>query len=234
MTKKISKSKSQVPNGIRLVLGDWFLEFPVQRGFTLIETMVAVTILTLSVAGPLFTANSAIIVAMIARDQLIASYLAQEGIEYVRAMRDNEFLAVSNQSDASSIAWNNFLTNPPPDTSAVTLCRPTLSVPTRACAFDPVGTNGVPSLSQCLVGACPSLYRANNGTSDYYTTDPNASGAVLTPFTRAIQVVDIPGTTDPSSPAAPYPDKRIVSTVTWSYRGTLHTVMITDHLTPWQ
>ncbi|MDP2651914.1 MAG: prepilin-type N-terminal cleavage/methylation domain-containing protein, partial [bacterium] len=63
------------------------------RGFTLIETMVAITILTLAISGSFFTANSAIVAAETASDQLTASYLAQEGIEYVRLMRDNEYLA---------------------------------------------------------------------------------------------------------------------------------------------
>ncbi|MDE1919730.1 MAG: prepilin-type N-terminal cleavage/methylation domain-containing protein, partial [Patescibacteria group bacterium] len=49
------------------------------KGFTLIEAMVAVTIVTLAVAGPLFTAGRAIIAAQISREQLTASYLAQEG-----------------------------------------------------------------------------------------------------------------------------------------------------------
>ena len=62
------------------------------RGFTLTETMIAITILTFAVAGPLFTASRSIIAADIARDQLTASYLAQEGIEYVRMMRDNAML----------------------------------------------------------------------------------------------------------------------------------------------
>jgi len=60
------------------------------HGFTLIETLIAVTILTFAVSGPLYTAGRALVAAEIARDQLVASYLAQEGVESVRAMRDPE------------------------------------------------------------------------------------------------------------------------------------------------
>ena len=63
------------------------------KGFTLVESMIAVTILTFAVAGPLYTASRAFVAAEIARDKLTASYLAQEGVEYVRAMRDNEYLS---------------------------------------------------------------------------------------------------------------------------------------------
>lgn len=79
-----------------------------RAGFTLIETMVAITIITLAIAGPLVIANSAIVAARISRDQLTASYLAQEGIEYVRAMRDDNYLAVYNTPNEGS-AWSNFL-----------------------------------------------------------------------------------------------------------------------------
>jgi len=73
--------------------------------------MVAVTIVTLAISGALFTANSAIVAAEIARDQLTASYLAQEGIEYVRMIRDNEYLAAYHTGGAnvSTTAWTNFL-----------------------------------------------------------------------------------------------------------------------------
>ena len=52
---------------------------PKTAGFTLIEALVAVAILALAVAGPLYAANRALVAAGIARDRLTASYLAQEG-----------------------------------------------------------------------------------------------------------------------------------------------------------
>lgn len=77
------------------------------KGFTLIEALVAVTILTIAVVGPLYTASRAIVAAQSARDQLTASYLAQEGIEYARAVRDDNFLAAYYAGTGN--AWNNFL-----------------------------------------------------------------------------------------------------------------------------
>jgi prepilin-type N-terminal cleavage/methylation domain-containing protein len=68
------------------------------KGFTLIETMVAITILTVAVAGTFSVANSSINASSIARDQLTASYFAQEGIEMVRQARDNTYLATKSFS----------------------------------------------------------------------------------------------------------------------------------------
>lgn len=89
------------------------------HGFTLIETMVAVSILALSVAGPLFVASRVLVATEISRDQLTASYLAQEGIEFVRAARDNAYLAIYNSTsprgtnpNLTSLAWSDFLTGP--------------------------------------------------------------------------------------------------------------------------
>ena len=67
------------------------------------------------------TASRSIVAAQTARDQLTASYLAQEGIEYVRAMRDNEYLAAyqAGGSNVSTTAWNNFLT------ASINQCRAT-------------------------------------------------------------------------------------------------------------
>ena len=95
------------------------------KGFTLIETMVAITILTFAMAGPLFTANRAIVAAQTARDQLTATYLAQEGIEYVRMMRDNSYLKTYNEGgpNISGAAWDTFLNGAASNPSTVTKCR---------------------------------------------------------------------------------------------------------------
>ncbi|MBI3573841.1 prepilin-type N-terminal cleavage/methylation domain-containing protein [Candidatus Kaiserbacteria bacterium] len=64
-----------------------------KKGFTLIETFVAVSILLISLAGPLSIAAQALKSAYYARDEITAFYLAQEGLEFVRATRDQNYLA---------------------------------------------------------------------------------------------------------------------------------------------
>ncbi len=184
------------------------------RGFTLIETMIAVTILTLSVAGPLVTANRSIVAARISRDQLSASYLAQEGIEYVRAMRDNAYLAAyqAGGTTVSSTAWSNFLT------ASINQCR------AATCTLDPsqpMGSGSGFSLVPCSGSSCTPLRLTQlaNGTYGY----TQQSGGTATPFTRTIQAIEVSPT-----------DERIVSTVSWSYHGIPYSVSVTDHLTPWQ
>ena len=62
------------------------------RGFTLLETMVAVTLLTIAIVAPMSLTTQALGSAYYARDQITASYLAQEGIEAVRSVRDANIL----------------------------------------------------------------------------------------------------------------------------------------------
>ena len=68
-----------------------------KKGFTLVETLVAITILVISIVGPLYAVHRAIVASYTARDSLAATALAQEGAEFVRSTRDSNYL--SNQSD---------------------------------------------------------------------------------------------------------------------------------------
>ncbi|HEY0907943.1 MAG TPA: type II secretion system protein [Candidatus Paceibacterota bacterium] len=59
-----------------------------KAGFTLVESMVAISILSMAVTGPLLIAQKGIGSAIYARDQITAFYLAQEAVEYIRNVRD--------------------------------------------------------------------------------------------------------------------------------------------------
>lgn len=58
------------------------------RGFTLIETLVAVSVLLIAVASPLVISQRGVASAGYAKEQLVAAYLAQDALEGVRAKRD--------------------------------------------------------------------------------------------------------------------------------------------------
>lgn len=70
------------------------------KGFTLVETLVAITVVTMAMVGPFYAVQQALNASWSARDQLIASSLAQEGVEYVRGLRDGNYLY--NLANASS------------------------------------------------------------------------------------------------------------------------------------
>ena len=63
-----------------------------RRGFTLVETLVAVTILLVVITGPMTIAQKGMQNAFYAGDQTTAVYLAQEAIEAVQRLRDNNAL----------------------------------------------------------------------------------------------------------------------------------------------
>lgn len=62
------------------------------KGFTLIETLVAVTILAVAIVAPMSLTTQSLSAAYYARDQMIAFHLAQEAIETIRAVRDENIL----------------------------------------------------------------------------------------------------------------------------------------------
>ncbi|KKU52201.1 MAG: hypothetical protein UX72_C0008G0017 [Parcubacteria group bacterium GW2011_GWA2_47_10] len=63
-----------------------------KEGFTLIESIVAITILVGAIFGPLTLITRGIYSVREVKDKLIAANLAQEGIEIIRAFRDSNIL----------------------------------------------------------------------------------------------------------------------------------------------
>lgn len=65
-------------------------------GFTLIETLVALTLVISAMVGPFSLATRSIYSAKFAKSKLIALNLSQEGLEIIRQMRDNNVLGGYN------------------------------------------------------------------------------------------------------------------------------------------
>jgi prepilin-type N-terminal cleavage/methylation domain-containing protein len=70
-----------------------------KKGFTLVETLVAIFILVLSITGPMSAASSSLQASFIARDQVVAFYLAQDVFEFIKNFRDREALSGEDWKD---------------------------------------------------------------------------------------------------------------------------------------
>ncbi len=117
-----------------------------QKGFTLIETFVAITVLITAIAGPLTIASKGLASAILARDQLSATFLAQEGVEFIRHRRDT-----------------NTLTNPSGDWLAgLDSCIST------SCYVDVKND----TITPCS-GTCPNLKLDSTGFFRYGVGDPD-------------------------------------------------------------
>ena len=73
-----------------------------QKGFTLVETLVALSIFLISIVGIMAVLANGLTNIGQAKKRMTATFLAQEGIEYIRNIRDTNVLSSNN-------GWSNFL-----------------------------------------------------------------------------------------------------------------------------
>jgi Tfp pilus assembly protein PilV len=81
-------------------------------GFTLVETLVAITVLLMVIIGPMSIASRGIQNSFYAGDQTTAIYLAQEAIEHIQRLRDDtalanfqDFKTNGNNGDGDTWLW---------------------------------------------------------------------------------------------------------------------------------
>lgn len=132
------------------------------RGFTIIEAFVGITILLIGIVGPLVLVNTNFQAGRFSRDQITAYYLAQEAIEAVREIRDENFLAGD--------AWLNGL-------NACTS--------SNGCRIDG-GRLGTSAILPCGAGGCEQQLRLDRRTGEYsYDSDDEE-----TRFYRYVRITD--------------------------------------------
>lgn len=71
------------------------------QGFTLIETLISLAILTTAIVAMIWVAGGGVSNALYSKNKIIANYLAEEGLEVVRNIRDGEA--------AGGGGWDGFL-----------------------------------------------------------------------------------------------------------------------------
>jgi hypothetical protein len=116
---------------------------------------VAITILILAISGVSSALRTSISSYTLSRDQVIAFYLAQEGFEFIRNMRDEN--ALNNRNWLTGIAAN--VGDP---------CYFGIAPNQNVCTVDPVRSN-IPILCG-PPGSCPIVRQ--DGTTFFYGYDP--------------------------------------------------------------
>lgn len=84
-----------------------------ERGLTVIEAIVAVTILGAALVSIALVATRSLGLAQAGRNQLIAANLAQEGIEIIRSIRDTNWIEnnKTDGADCAALNWREGLCN---------------------------------------------------------------------------------------------------------------------------
>ncbi len=201
----------------------------VQRGFTILETLVAIAILTLSLTAPMAIVAQALQSSYYARDQVTAYYLAQEAIEFLRNKRDMAGL------NSATIAeeWTDLF-----NAEGTAIINPAGSSNLKAYLVR--GSSGY-YLKACS-GDCPAVsYNNSESTEVLYGSDTTGDPSI---FIREI-IINEPvratlGGVDQEDDATNNPAKwrELVVTVRVRWRmqnGNLSDgVTIREHLTNWQ
>jgi type II secretory pathway pseudopilin PulG len=79
-----------------------------KSGFTLVEALVALSILIVGIISGFILVTKALYDVTIIQDRLTASFLAQEGLEFVRQIRDTNYLKTLG-STSTETDWDNNL-----------------------------------------------------------------------------------------------------------------------------
>ena len=124
-------------------------------GFTLVEALVAISILMIAIASPMTLAQKGLSTATLSKDQMIASFLAQDAIESVKNIRDQT--AVSQSLPANWLSGGS--TGP---SLSNCICNSDDS-----CNFDS------PSRSYCIIDTTASRWNSTSITKPSDLNNPS-------------------------------------------------------------
>ena len=180
-----------------------------EKGFTLIEVLVALTLFAFAITGVITAAVKSGININSAKNRLTANYLAQEGIELMRAKRDSYVLS----SDTFTHGWQDF------SADVTSNCTGPCDVDVNSLA-NLVSTSGGGFYSCVPQTAC----NLNYSSDGFYI---HGIGT-LTPFNRELIVTPFVS----SGETFPH-ELEITSTVTWKEGLTTQSLSMNESLFNW-
>lgn len=164
-------------------------KLPSQSGFTLVETLVAITILLIVMIGPMTISSQTAKSSTFASEQVTAFFLAQEGVELAQKARD-DMLVRSFASDATvseRVPWTNFTNT---SSGPYRLCYELYTATQGGCGLEILVRQGngqdISTPVDCGSTAqtdCDLWYNASNVRSKF---THGSSGATATPYNRRI------------------------------------------------
>lgn len=143
------------------------------KGFTLLETLVAVFILLLVLNSAFTLMSSNLFGARYTKNQMTAEYLLQEVVDYIRNDRDTY---IQHQD------WNGFLNK------YKLVNGSNGSVVNSYCIIDVSPLNRIANCSNAPLDPIFLTYDDSNTNGSYYTTQAGITGSKLTNFKRDVEL----------------------------------------------
>ncbi len=156
----------------------------ISRGFTLVETLVAVSILLLIIISPMTIAYKGMQMGFYANQEMTAVFLAQEAIEALEKLRDDDALRSLNGTPAEDNVWSWYDALP----SSCTQSGQTCDIDLSDYSFHTC------SGSNCLLQYDPTPNKRAYGyggaftDNSIYTRNITLSGAGGTAYARPVTV----------------------------------------------
>jgi prepilin-type N-terminal cleavage/methylation domain-containing protein len=191
-----------------------------QRGFTLIETLIAIFLLTLTVGALLQLAAGGFYSVRYSRNQLVATALLQESLEYMHNSRDD-----ANQA---GVDWQSWLSSFSVNENGTPLGGTTQGCfGSNGCTVDPYA---VAARVRACTGICPSVtFFTSPGLYGYSTSTyppfngQTVSGGTATSYVRTISMrLDSPD------------QVTVTATITWLNGSATKTASQSILLARWQ
>ncbi|HNW71550.1 MAG TPA: prepilin-type N-terminal cleavage/methylation domain-containing protein [Candidatus Paceibacterota bacterium] len=181
-----------------------------ENGFTLIEVIVAIFVFSVAVLAVMASLSQGLSSESYTKKKVTATFLAQEGVEYFRNIRDTSML----YSDDKVVGWSDFISK-----LEEAGCQND-----TGCYFDDINLNSIGSITMPIMQikispcneVCPNMLFDESSSTFGYTLGGDSG------FVRQMKVEE-----------TSLEEVKIISKVSWTQNGRTNTVSFSENLSDW-